>query len=601
MSSQKVLEPFFIPNTTATEDSSGNLIYSTTKTIQADGTGLLVKNLLTGTSLGIGSQVFQLNGSINIDPLNLTAIAPNPTPQELVINNTILVQDANSSPNNVIGIQSGVIGVGTNFGIEYGSTTNQDFTIQTTNYNTGGVVFKQYGAGANTTQTKIKQGTITSTDGTSTSTITPTSITATTFNGNLNGTATSATTATNATNVATTSTSTNATYYPTFVSATSGNNGINVDTTLTYNPSSDTLTCANFAGTATSATTATNIAGGLGGYIPYQSAVNTTALLANGTSGQYLKSNGTTNAPSWATLPTTATPTLSAVMTAGNTASTTLNMSGNNITNCGAITSTTSTDLIIQGWSGNGTTAGSVNIQSNDNSGFAYQGIVNVNADTTYQAYLQGTINAGSPLGSQFGVNYTGFTCNGIYQNPILNGANNGTLTSLTIQPSITINNPSGNPTISGQNNGSSTSLIVSTGVNTPSLTLSNLGQPTIVGQNTGNYSSIQVPYGFLDNILLASTSTGTITLSTTNLYNQNYFTGNGAITLKLPSTSLQPNGTWLGICFAPNSTTARTMTIQNSGGTTISVLTSGTTAYSAGTSATCVRMVISGGNWYCF
>ena len=55
-------------------------------------------------------------------------------------------------------------------------------------------------------------------------------------------------------------------------------------------------------GNADSATTATNIAGGLGGQIPYQSSVNTTALLANGTDGQYLMSKGTTVAPSWETI-----------------------------------------------------------------------------------------------------------------------------------------------------------------------------------------------------------------------------------------------------------------------------------------------------------
>ena len=42
-----------------------------------------------------------------------------------------------------------------------------------------------------------------------------------------------------------------------------------------------------------------NLAGGLGGQIVYQSALNTTAFLANGTAGQVLQSNGTTLAPSW--------------------------------------------------------------------------------------------------------------------------------------------------------------------------------------------------------------------------------------------------------------------------------------------------------------
>lgn len=56
------------------------------------------------------------------------------------------------------------------------------------------------------------------------------------------------------------------------------------------------------------ATKATNIVGGLGGSIPYQTAVDTTALLANGLTGQFLKSNGTTAAPSWATPSVLGTP-----------------------------------------------------------------------------------------------------------------------------------------------------------------------------------------------------------------------------------------------------------------------------------------------------
>ncbi len=57
------------------------------------------------------------------------------------------------------------------------------------------------------------------------------------------------------------------------------------------------FTSAGFVGTSSKAT---NIAGGLGGQIPYQSALDTTSLLANGTAGQVLQSNGGTAAPSWA-------------------------------------------------------------------------------------------------------------------------------------------------------------------------------------------------------------------------------------------------------------------------------------------------------------
>jgi hypothetical protein len=46
------------------------------------------------------------------------------------------------------------------------------------------------------------------------------------------------------------------------------------------------------------ATTATNLAGGTASQIPYQSASGTTTFIANGTSGQILKSNGA-SAPSW--------------------------------------------------------------------------------------------------------------------------------------------------------------------------------------------------------------------------------------------------------------------------------------------------------------
>lgn len=46
--------------------------------------------------------------------------------------------------------------------------------------------------------------------------------------------------------------------------------------------------------------TATNLAGGLGGQIPYQTAAGATAMLANGTAGQVLTSAGGTAAPTWA-------------------------------------------------------------------------------------------------------------------------------------------------------------------------------------------------------------------------------------------------------------------------------------------------------------
>jgi hypothetical protein len=189
-------------------------------------------------------------------------------------------------------------------------------------------------------------------------------LTTTTFTGGLSGNATSATTATNATNVAITDDNTTATaLYPVFVSDNTGNLSLKVDKTtspFSYVPSTGLLTAQSFyatpggtsilsqltqtglvvvnGGTSTTtinnnqitcsqvtpastttinptsvsattfigalsgnATTATNITGGLGGQVLYQSAANTTTLLPNGTAGQVLASQGTTLPPIWTT------------------------------------------------------------------------------------------------------------------------------------------------------------------------------------------------------------------------------------------------------------------------------------------------------------
>ena len=68
-----------------------------------------------------------------------------------------------------------------------------------------------------------------------------------------------------------------------------------------------TITAA-LTGNATSATTSTNIAGGLAGSVPYQTAANATTLLAKGTAGQVLTMNSGATAPQWST-PTTGTVT----------------------------------------------------------------------------------------------------------------------------------------------------------------------------------------------------------------------------------------------------------------------------------------------------
>ena len=81
------------------------------------------------------------------------------------------------------------------------------------------------------------------------------------------------------------------------------------------------VTTSGNAATATSATTATNIAGGGAGQVPYNTASGATSFLAAGTAGQVLQSNGT-SAPSWSTVTAgssvTTSATAPATPTAGN-------------------------------------------------------------------------------------------------------------------------------------------------------------------------------------------------------------------------------------------------------------------------------------------
>ena len=139
------------------------------------------------------------------------------------------------------------------------------------------------------------------------------SVTSTTFVGALTGNASTATTATNATNTAITdNTSSSATWYPTIVSNSTGNLPQTTSSSkLSFVPNTGVLSATSFTGAGTgltgtasslsiggTATTATNLAGGLAGYLPYQTAINTTTFLAPGTNGYVLTLSG--GLPTWA-------------------------------------------------------------------------------------------------------------------------------------------------------------------------------------------------------------------------------------------------------------------------------------------------------------
>jgi len=96
-------------------------------------------------------------------------------------------------------------------------------------------------------------------------------------------------------------TTVNTTVYPTFTSVTSGVvTALSITSSaLSFNPSTGILSSTGFSGALSgTASTATNLAGGIASQIPYQTANGQTSFISNGANGQVLTSNGT-SVPSW--------------------------------------------------------------------------------------------------------------------------------------------------------------------------------------------------------------------------------------------------------------------------------------------------------------
>ena len=133
---------------------------------------------------------------------------------------------------------------------------------------------------------------------------------------------------------------------------------------------------------------ATSLVGGLGGYIPYQNAVNATSLLANGTVGQVLTSAGTTLAPTWTTPSSSTNSTTSTITTTSGATAFNLNMTNGITGNLGiganaGLTYNPSTAILTTGaLSGNGGTFVIANSGTNAIS-IASTGAVNLLTPTT--------------------------------------------------------------------------------------------------------------------------------------------------------------------------------------------------------------------------
>jgi len=167
----------------------------------------------------------------------------------------------------------------------------------------------------------------------------------------------------------------------------------------------------NTTGNATTATTATNLAGGSAGTVPYQSAAGTTAMLAAGSSGQVLQSNGAA-APSWVAATAAAnngTLTLAVSGTGlSGSATFTANQSGNStfIVTSNATNANTASAIVARDASGN-FSAGTITATLSGNASTATSATTATTA-TTANALATGNNYQMNSLGVGTGASGTG-------------------------------------------------------------------------------------------------------------------------------------------------------------------------------------------------
>jgi len=151
-------------------------------------------------------------------------------------------------------------------------------------------------------------------------------------------------------------------------------------------------------GNATTATTATNLAGGSAGTVPYQSAAGTTAMLAAGSSGQLLQSNGA-SAPSWVAAPVANNGTLTMAVSGtglSGSASFTANQSGNSTftVTSNATNANTASAIVARDGSGN-FSAGTITATLSGNASTATTATT-ANATATGNSFQMGSLGVGT-------------------------------------------------------------------------------------------------------------------------------------------------------------------------------------------------------------
>ena len=148
--------------------------------------------------------------------------------------------------------------------------------------------------------------------------------------------------------------------------------------------------------TATSATTATNLAGGSAGTIPYQSAAGTTVQLAAGTAGYLLQANGAA-APTWVVAPVANNGTLTMAVSGtglSGSATFTANQSGNSTftVTSNATNANTGSTIVARDASGN-FSAGTITATLSGNASTATSATSATTATTATTANATNTSN----------------------------------------------------------------------------------------------------------------------------------------------------------------------------------------------------------------
>jgi hypothetical protein len=280
--------------------------------------------------------------------------------------------------------------------------------------------------------------------------------------------------------------------------------------------------------TAGGSATANNISGGIAGDLLYQSGPSTTAKLAIGANTYILTSNGT--GPVWTAPPVIpSTPTLSAVLLAGNSAgATNIDMNLQNITNATAITATTFNGA-LNGNATTATTATTVTI-TDDNSGTTMYPIFTTATAGNKSLLFDSTTNPLRYLPDASVLSALKFAV-GAFVDPII-GDNAGFISQNTGSNATVLQNQvtSGQIHLTVRNaiNAASTVIISEVDVSAKQFTVGNIVTPVVgdnagfIAQNTGANATViqnQVTSGKIEFRTVTALNTLTIPLeiSSTN------------------------------------------------------------------------------------